>query len=140
MELNAITTRDRWGMVPLRLTVGLIFLMHGGQKLFVFGIPGTADIMGKIGIPLPTLAAAIVITAECVGGLGILTGLFARWAGAILAIDMTVAIFAARLNGGFFSPYGYEFELALLGACLTVAALGAGGASMDDLLQRQRRD
>ena len=53
---------------------------------------------------------------------------------------MTVALFAARLNGGFFSPYGYEFELALLGACLTVAALGAGGASMDDLLQRQRRD
>ncbi len=36
----------RWGMLPLRIAVGLVFLMHGGQKFFVFGLAGTTDIMG----------------------------------------------------------------------------------------------
>ena len=34
-------------MLPLRIAVGLVFLMHGGQKLFVFGIDGTADVIQR---------------------------------------------------------------------------------------------
>jgi putative oxidoreductase len=125
---------EQWGLVPLRVVVGVVFLMHGAQKLFVFGLAGTADIMGKLGIPLSTLAAAIVIAAELLGGLAIIAGLFTRWAGAVLAIEMLVAIPVARLKGGFFAPYGFEFEFTLLGACLTFAALGSGGASLDRIL------
>lgn len=127
-----------WGMLPLRLVVGFVFLMHGGQKLFVFGLAGTADIMGKLGIPLASVAAAIVIATELLGGLAIVSGLYARWAGAALAIEMLVAIPVARLHGGFFAPYGFEFELTLLGACLTFAALGSGGMSLERTLQRPR--
>jgi putative oxidoreductase len=127
-----------WGMVPLRVVVGLVFLMHGGQKVFVFGLDGTADIMGKLGLPLPMLAATVVMAAEVLGGLAIISGLFARWAGAALAIEMLVAIPVARLHGGFFTPYGYELELTLLGACLTLAAVGSGGASLDRMLRRAR--
>ena len=126
----------RLGLVPLRVVVGLVFLMHGGQKLFVFGLGGTADIMGKLGMGLPSLAAALVITAELLGGLAIVSGLYARWAGAALAIEMLVAIPVARLHGGFFAPYGLEFELTLLGACLTFAALGSGGVSLERMLRR----
>jgi putative oxidoreductase len=68
----------KWGMVPLRIVVGLVFLMHGAQKLLVFGPAGTADIMGKLGLPLPVLCAAIVITVELLGGLAILLGAFTR--------------------------------------------------------------
>ena len=125
---------ERWGFMPLRLVVGVVFLMHGAQKLFVFGLAGTADIMGKLGIPLATLAAAVVIAAELLGGLAIIIGLFARWAGVVLAIEMLVAIPVARLAGGFFAPYGYEFEFTLLGACLTFAALGSGGMSLERYL------
>jgi putative oxidoreductase len=133
------TSVHRWGLVPLRIAVGLVFLMHGGQKLFVFGLAGTADIMGKLGIPMPTLAAAIVIAAELLGGLAIILGLYGRWAGAALAIEMLVAIPVARLSGGFFAPYGFEFEFALLGACLTFAAFGTGGVSLDRLIAVARR-
>ena len=125
----------KWGMVPLRLVVGLTFLMHGGQKLFVFGLAGTADIMGKLGLPLPTLCAAVVIVAELAGGVAIVLGWFARWAGLALAIEMVVAILVARVQGGFFTPYGYEFELTLLGACLTLAAVGSGGMSVERVFQ-----
>jgi putative oxidoreductase len=125
---------ERWGFVPLRAVVGVVFLMHGAQKLFVFGLAGTADIMSKLGIPLAPLAAAIVIAAELLGGLAILAGFWTRWAGAILAIEMLVAILVARISGGFFAPYGFEFEFTLLGACLTFAALGSGGMSLDRIL------
>ena len=123
----------KWGMVPLRIVVGLVFLMHGAQKLFVFGVSGTADIMGKLGLPLPLLCAAIVIIVELLGGLAILLGMFTRLAGAVLAFEMFVAILVARWAGGFFAPYGYEFEMTLLGACLTFAFNGPGRMSFEEI-------
>jgi putative oxidoreductase len=123
----------KWGMLPLRIVVGLVFLMHGAQKLFVFGVGGTADIMGKLGLPLPLLCAAIVIIVELLGGLAILLGMFTRVAGALLALEMFVAILVARWHGGFFAPYGYEFELTLLGACLTFAFNGPGRMSLEEI-------
>ena len=126
----------KWGLLPLRIVVGLVFLMHGGQKLFVFGLAGTADIMGKLGLPLPFVCAAIVIAVELVGGLAILLGVFTRMAGALLAFEMVVAILVARLHGGFFAPYGYEFEFTLLGACLTLAMNGPGRVSLEELWPR----
>lgn len=125
-----------WGMVPLRVVVGLVFLMHGGQKLFIFGIAGTADIMGKLGLPIPTVCAVVVIAAELLGGAAIVLGAFTRLAGAVLAFEMVIAIIVARLHGGFFAPYGYEFELTLLGACLTFALTGPGHISLEDSWRR----
>jgi len=123
-------------MLPLRIVVGLVFLMHGGQKLFVFGLGGTADIMGKLGVPLPLMAAALVVAVELLGGLAILLGVFARLAGALLAFEMVVAILVARLAGGFFAPYGYEFEFTLLGAWLTFASSGPGLMSLEEMWHR----
>jgi putative oxidoreductase len=123
----------KWGMLPLRIVVGLVFVMHGAQKLFIFGIGGTADIMGKLGLPLPGLCAVIVIAVELLGGLAILLGVFTRLAGALLAFEMLIAILVARLNGGFFAPYGYEFELTLLGASLTFALNGPGRMSLEEM-------
>lgn len=125
-----------WGMVPLRVVVGLVFLMHGAQKLFIFGLAGTADIMGKLGLPIPTVCAVVVIAAELLGGAAILLGAFTRLAGAVLAFEMVIAIIVARLHGGFFAPYGYEFELTLLSACLTFALSGPGHISLEDSWRR----
>ena len=126
----------KWGMLPLRIVVGLVFLMHGAQKLFIFGPAGTADIMGKLGLPLPLLCATVVIAVELLGGLAILLGVFARLAGALLAFEMVVAILVARVHGGFFAPYGYEFELTLLGASLTFALHGPGRMSLEEIWNR----
>lgn len=126
----------KYGMLPLRMVVGLVFLMHGAQKLFVFGLGGTADIMGKLGLPLPVLCAIVVIAVELLGGLAIVLGVFTRVAGALLAFEMLIAILVARLSGGYFAPYGYEFELTLLGASLTFALNGPGQISLDENMSR----
>jgi putative oxidoreductase len=125
-----------WGMVPIRFVVGLVFLMHGGQKLFVFGLAGVADMLQKLGFVAPTAFAVVLIAAEVVGSLAILLGVFSRIAGLGLAVEMAIAIYVARLGGGFFTPYGYEFELTLLGACLTIAAIGPGPVSLERLWRR----
>ena len=75
-----------WGIALLRVVVGVVFLAHGAQKLFVYGIPGTAGFLGHAGIPFPMLSAVLTIGAEFLGGLFLLLGLFTRPAAAFLAI------------------------------------------------------
>lgn len=120
-----------WGMVPLRLGVGLIFVMHGYQKLFLMGLSGTTGFMDSLGIPAPQIAAVMVTALELLGGLALIAGCLTRWVALLLAGDMVVAILTVKLQGGFFAPRGAEFELTLLAAALTLAAMGAGGFSID---------
>src|SRR3989441_13254337 len=80
--------------------------------------------MAKVGIPWPFYAAVVVIAVEILGGLALILGLGTRLAGALLAIDMVVAIPAVRLAAGFVG--GYEFELTLPAARPSPALLGGG--------------
>ncbi len=57
-----------WGLTLLRVTTGVIFFMHGWQKLFVNGIAGTAGFFDSIGIPLATVTAVVVSVLEFAGG------------------------------------------------------------------------
>lgn len=129
---------EKWGLLPLRIVVALVFFMHGGQKVLDFGVAGVADMLTKLGFVYPTFFAVVLMIIEVAGAFAILFGLFTRVAGFVLAVEMAIAIYVARLGGGFFTPYGFEFELTLMGACLTFAAVGAGGASLD-ALRRSRR-
>jgi len=122
---------SRWALLPLRLVVGLVFAVHGGQKLFGFGLAGTAGFLGSLGVPLPSVAAPLLIAVELLGGLALITGAWTRIIATLLAADMLVAILAVHLRGGFFVPDGVEFVLTLLAACLTLAGLGAGPCSVD---------
>jgi putative oxidoreductase len=120
-----------WGRLPLRVVVGTIFIAHGWLKLSSFGIAGTAHFMGGLGIPMPQVAAVAIITLEIVGGIALILGGATRLFAAFLAADMLGAIFFAKRNAGFFAPNGWELELALCAASITLALIGAGGVSLD---------
>jgi putative oxidoreductase len=137
MSEKADAVLSKWGLLPLRIAAGVIFVMHGWQKVVVFGISGTADMLRFLEIPFPTFFAVVVMTTELLGGLAIGLGIFARWASVLLAIDMTVAILVARRHA-FFTPIGFEFELVLLGGVLTIAAIGSGAVSLDRLFKRPK--
>ncbi|HUI44274.1 MAG TPA: DoxX family protein [Terriglobia bacterium] len=123
-----------WGLTTLRLVVGAIFMMHGGQKLFIFGFHNVAGMMSHLGVPLPRFFGVVVTLVEFLGGLGLVVGLLTRWAAFFLAIDMVVAILKVHLPHGFFGPMGYEFPLSLLAASLALMLSGPGAAAIDNVI------
>jgi putative oxidoreductase len=131
MAATTRSGRPDLALALLRIVVGGVFIAHGLMKLLSFGYAGTTGFFTKLGIPLPGVAAAVVIIVECLGGLALVLGAGARIAAALLAIDMLGAIYFAKLHGGFFAPNGFEFELTLLAASLALALGGAGTASVD---------
>lgn len=138
MSEDTFTRWQGWGITILRVAVGIVFVAHGGQKLFVLGFGNVAGFMGKIGIPAPMLAAIVVTLVEFLGGLALVLGSFTRWAAALLAINMLVAIPAVHLKAGFFLPAGFEFALTLFAANVALLLLGSGEASVDRVLQSRR--
>ncbi len=119
------------GLLLLRAVVGVVFVIHGGQKLFVFGLPRFADGLARMGVPAPSVAAVVVTLVEFVGGALLVFGLFARPAALLIAADMLVAVLLVHLPRGFFTPGGIEYPLTLMVANLALALLGAGAWSID---------
>jgi putative oxidoreductase len=119
-----------YGLTVLRVVVGIVFLVHGYQKIFKFGLHGVTGMLGHLGIPLPAFFAVVLILVEFVGGILLIAGLATRIAAALIAIDMIVAILVVHLKNGFFNPGGFEFPLTLLAAAICLAIAGGGAFSL----------
>lgn len=128
-----------YGLLLIRLALGIIMVAHGAQKLFTFGYGGVVGGMTQMGLPLPQVSAALIIAAELGGGLLMLAGLFTRFAGAAFAFAMLVAATQVHLAAGFFLPNGYEFTLMLALTALGITLTGPGRLSIDALITRGRR-
>ncbi len=126
-----------YGLTLIRVIVGIVFLAHGSQKLFTYGIGGVAAGMGQIGLPLPYVSATLVTLTEFLGGLALILGLGTRLAAAPLAFAMLVATTVAHGAGGFFLPTGFEYALTLL---TLNARADPDGPGRVRARQRDRRD
>jgi putative oxidoreductase len=117
----------------LRIVAGLMFAMHGTQKLF--GYPPMPPGMSGPLPPLMKVAGGI----ELVGGLLVAIGLFAGIAAFIASGEMAVAYFMGHASHGGFWPLENQGELAVLYCFvfLFIAAHGAGIWSFDNVLRRR---
>ena len=136
--MTRIRTNTDLGLAVLRVITGTIFVVHGAQKLFVYGLAGVAGGFANMGIPFPTVVGPMVGLVEFLGGLALITGLLTRLAGAGLAIDMLGAFLLVHLPAGFFMPNGYEFVMLLAASAMTLTFTGAGRYSIDALIGRRR--
>ncbi|MFT6085039.1 MAG: putative oxidoreductase [Glaciecola sp.] len=135
--ISSITkTEGTSGVLPLRLIAGIIFVAHGGQKLFAwfggYGLGGTGQWMESIGLSPGYLMALMAGSAEFFGGILLIIGFLTRPTALILAITMLVAISTVHINNGLFmSDNGYEFGLSLIAITLALFIQGGGKYSID---------
>lgn len=121
----------------LRVVVGLVFALHGWQKLTVFGAQGVSGMLSWAGPLAPVLAWVLILT-ELLGGIALILGAFTRLGSMLLAFVMIVAILTVKLGGlesplplGLLGGSGFELELTLLAACVSLAILGGGKWAVD---------
>lgn len=134
-----LSTDNATAALALRIPVGIIFAAHGAQKLFGwfggYGLEGTGQFFGSIGLNPGVLMALLAGLAEFLGGVALVFGMAVRPAAAALAFAMLVAIFAVHFSKGFFmSSGGYEYALALFAASVALLFSGAGRFSLDRAL------
>jgi putative oxidoreductase len=124
-----------YGLLLLRVVVGLTMFAHGSQKLFGWfgggGLAGTRGWLGSMGFRPPGLLALAVALAES-GGLILALGLLTPLGALGIASAMFVAIVSVHLSKGFFvGAGGFEYNLVLATSAVAVAATGPGRFSLD---------
>jgi putative oxidoreductase len=135
-SINHVSSQS-WAFTVFRVVVGSVFMAHGIQKFFMFGLHGVAGAFGSMGIPVPAVTSVLVSVVELLGGAALILGFLTRWAAALNGFDMVVAILLVHLKNGFFSPKGVEFPLTLLAACIVLAFHGPGAGSVDGALAKR---
>jgi putative oxidoreductase len=126
-SLNAL---QPFGLLALRLALGIIFFSHGYPKLAHLG-DGRAFFVEH---GLPGYFVYVSGVLEVFGGLLLMMGLFTRPAALLLATEMAVAIWKVHSSKGYLAVHEYEFPLALAVACFALATVGAGAFSLDQPL------
>src|SRR5437667_9484889 len=102
-------SNQQWGLTVLRVIVGIVFLVHGAQKLFVFGFHGVAGMLGGMGIPVPAVSAVILTLVEFLGWIALILGVVTRCAAALIAFDMMVSVLLVSMKNRFYHPQGYGY-------------------------------
>jgi putative oxidoreductase len=140
------THNDFTGLIT-RLTIGLILLPHGAQKMLGifggYGFSGTMNFFTNT-LHLPWLIGFFVIIIEFVGALSLIAGFASRvWSGLVIILFLGI-IFTSHLSNGFFMNWfgnqkgeGYEYHLLVIGLSLATLINGSGKYSVDESLSKR---
>ena len=120
-----------------RLGLGAVFIAHGWQKFFEYGMDGTAASFAQMGVPAATASAWFAAVVELVGGALLLVGAALPVAGVLLALDMAGALVLVHLPNGMLAPNGYQLVL-VLGVAALALGFNGGAYSVDGFLLRSR--
>ena len=122
------TRTAAYGALLLRVTLGVLLLIHFALKYFVFTPAGTAQFFTSIG--LPAALAYLTMLVELAAGIALLLGVWARVAAlAAVPVLLGAILFVHGSNGFFFSAPngGWEYP-AFWAVALVVQALVGDGA------------
>jgi putative oxidoreductase len=128
-----------WGLLILRVIVGLLVAGHGAQKLFGWfggpGMQGTTGWLASMGMRPAGFWAFMAGLSEFGGGLLLALGLLNPLGSLGIIAAMLVAIVKVHWSKGVWnSAGGYEFPLTNLAAALALALTGPGAYSLDHAL------
>jgi putative oxidoreductase len=122
-----------YGILLIRLVVGLAFAAHGAQKLFGWfgggGPQGTAGFFSSLGYRAPAAMALLAGLSELGGGLLLAAGFLTPLAALVLATVMLNAIVTVQWRKGFIG--GWELDSTFMAVALAVTMTGPGRLSLD---------
>ena len=128
-----------FGLLVLRVVVGLIMAAHGAQKLLGwfggYGLRGTGEFFVQLGFqPGPAFAAAASIS-EIVSGLLVTLGFLGPIGPALMISVMIVAAMTVHWEHGLFAANnGIELPLLYGASAFALALTGFGQYSLDSVL------
>ncbi|HWB27985.1 MAG TPA: DoxX family protein [Chitinophagaceae bacterium] len=141
-------------ILVLRLMAGAVFTWEGTLK-FVYPNQGVGRFT-KLGFPAPEFTAHFVATAEIIGGLLIVFGLFTRIVAVYFVVQMIVAILTTKISlylgtsplpappalpkTGFWAVlHEIRSDYAQVLVSLFLVIEGAGTKSLDKLFKKKRQ-
>jgi putative oxidoreductase len=124
----------------VRVYWGVQLTQNGWGKLH--NLPRVTEFFASLGLPVPGATAAFIATVEFVVGILLVLGLFSRFVGLVLTVDMLMAyimadreaLFAIFSDPGKFyvaDPYTFLF------AALLILIFGPGKYALDTYLLRR---
>ena len=120
------------GKLILRLTLGILLLLHGIAKL-MGGVSGIEKMLEGVG--LPSFVALGAYVGEVLAPLLVLTGFYARVGAAMIVVNMLFAVglvhqadLATLTKGG---GYALELQAFFLFTALALALMGPGRFSIN---------
>ena len=133
----------QWVPIPIRMILGVGFMVHGWAKLSR-GPAAFAELLKQ---------AWLVTLLEIFGGLALLMGAFVTIVSVPLILSMLGAMFTVNIKYGFsavntigltsdgpqFGPPGYEINLLYIAGLVALILGGAGPLSIDALRRRRRQ-
>lgn len=127
------TTADEIGKLILRLSLGILILLHGIAKV-AGGIGPIEGMLQSIG--LPAVMAIGVYLGEIAGPIFLLIGWYARIGAGLIAINMLFALLLAHSNEFFtLNPHGgwaVELQGMFLFTALALILTGPGRLSINN--------
>jgi putative oxidoreductase len=127
-----------FGLLVLRLVLGLFLAYHGYNKVFgKGGLSGTASWFGSMGMKWPKWQARAAAATEIGAGVLLTVGLLTPFAAAGVIGVMVVAIYTSHLKVGFFvflPNQGWEYCATIALGALAVGTMGPGEWSLDNAI------
>src|SRR4051794_9252398 len=132
---------EDFALTLLRVTVGLLFVGHGTQKLFGWlggdGPEGTAEAFTKMRVKEPRMAAYAVGASELGGGALLALGLLTPLASAALFGVMLGAIVLAHWPKFWVQKGGFEYPFVNAIIVTMFGLMGPGAWSLDEALDME---
>jgi putative oxidoreductase len=131
---------EGWGLLLIRIGVGLVFIFHGYPKMTGRweGCKGSRESVKKsiraLGLPFPHQLAVLVGAIEYFGGMLLTVGFGTRFVALSIAVVMLVASGRNYAEKGFLG--GADMPFSLFMTLLALFLLGSGSISLDALLFR----
>ncbi len=135
MQVESTIKGNKWHDIThwgIRAAIGSIFLVHSLKKFdpsWQEWLVNTAGLPAEMQLP--------IALAEFIGGILLIAGVLTRITGVVFSVILLGAIFNIRWENGFFvSQGGWEWDLVMLAAVLSIIAAGPGRISISYLVKK----